>query len=90
MDDRCRIDATEELLIGPAEGACDEPPFSLERLFTTNLVEYSNDPDLPEEVRSPGYRTINNIKLDGLEIGKIFEYWLKRNSDKYNFDPRDA
>lgn len=90
MDDRCREDATEELRLGQAEGACDEPPFSLQRLFTTHLVEYSNDPDLPEEVRSPGYKTINNIQLDGLQIGKIFDYWLKRNSDKYNFDPRDA
>lgn len=90
QDNRCNLDLPESERLGDAEGACDEPPFSLQRLFTRHLVEYSNDPDLPEEVRSPGYKTIDNIRLDGLEIGKIFDYWLKRNSDKYNFDPRDA
>lgn len=90
MEDRCRVDAPEELRLGTAAGACDEPPFGLERLFAQSLVDYSKDQSIPEEVRSPAFETINNIQLDGLQIGKIFDYWLKRNSDRYNFDPRDA
>lgn len=88
--DRCNEETTEVLRLGEPKGTCDEPPFALKRLFTQWLVDNSNDPTLSEEVRSPGYQTIDNIQLDGLQIGEIFHNWLKQDSDKYNSDPRDA
>lgn len=90
LDNRCDPNANDTLRYGTKEGSCDEPPYSLERIIASSLEKITNDPSVPEETRSPGYQTIMNIKLTGLQIGKIFDYWLKRNSDKYNFDPRDA
>jgi hypothetical protein len=90
LDYRCDPEASDELRIGESIGSCDEPPNPLERIFAQSLVDYSMDPETPEETRSPGYKTMKNIRLTGLQLGKIFDYWLKRNSDKYSFDPRDA
>ena len=88
--DRCSAEATKAIRLGEAEGSCGEPPFSLQRLIVQSLRDSIDDPEVPEETRSPAYQTIRNIQLDELQLGKIFDYWLKRNSDKYNFDPRDA
>ena len=89
-DDRCSSDATLEALLGEPEGMCGEPPISLQRLIVQSLSDSATDDNVPEETRSPAYQAIRNIQLDELQLGKIFDYWLKRNSDKYNFDPRDA
>ena len=89
-DDRCSADLTLEERVGKAEGMCGEPPISLQRLMVQSFSDSADDENVPEETRSPAYQAIKNIQLDELQLGKIFDYWLKRNSDKYNFDPRDA
>lgn len=81
---------TPAALVGHPEGMCGEPPISLQRLIVQSLSDSADDENVPVETRSPAYETIRNVQLDELQLGKIFDYWLKRNSDKYNFDPRDA
>lgn len=90
MDGRCSAETSDAARLGEATGSCNEPPFSLQRLIVKSLRDSIDDPSVPKETRSPAYEAIKNIQLDELQLGKIFDYWLKRNSDKYNFDPRDA
>jgi len=90
FEDRCNSEVPALAHIGDPLGRCAEPPVSLQRLIVKSLLDSTNDPDVPEEMRSPAYEAIKNIKIDELQLGKIFDFWLKRNSDKFNFDPRDA
>lgn len=85
-----RCEGTLEERLGDPKGVCDDPSHSLLRLITKSLREASMDPSIPAETRSPGYDMVSSLTLSELQIGKIFDYWLKRGSDKWNFDPRDA
>ena len=87
-DDRCSADL--ELQVGDPLGSCDDPPHPLFRLTAESLYEMSYDPLLPESMHSPGHDAIGALTLSGLQIGKIFDYWLKLDSDKWGYDPREA
>lgn len=86
--DRC---SNESLVrVGKPEGACDEAPHPLQKVISTGLLASINDPSIPEAKRSPVYDTIALFQVTSYQVGRFYDYWLERGTDKYNFDPRDA
>lgn len=87
---RCDATASLEEILGSELGKCDEPPQILKLITSTSLKEITESSKIAPELRSPAYEAIKAFRIDALQIGKIFDYWLKRGSDKWNFDPRDG
>ena len=46
--------------------------------------------DIPEALVSPSYEMISKFRITHLELNEIMGYWLERNIDQWNYDPRDA
>lgn len=86
--DRCGTDF--EKMVGSPEGSCDTAPQALTKIITGNLRTLCEDPELPEELWSPAYAAIKNYKITALQLQEIFQYWLDKNVDKWNYDPREA
>jgi hypothetical protein len=85
-----RCQGTLEEKQGDPTAYCDMPPEPLYRLVITKVYEMSNDPSTPEARHSPAYDAIEAFTLSGMQIGKIFDHWLERGVDKWNYDPREA
>eukprot|EP00957_Ditylum_brightwellii_P114918 8764170-Ditylum_brightwellii.AAC.1 len=51
---------------------------------------YSNTYEVEESMRSPAYDAIKSIKLSDLELEEIFLRWYERNTDRWNYDAREA
>lgn len=84
--DRCGMNLDNRR--GKPEGACDFSPRFLSTVVSTSLKEDKHQ--RPELLRSPAYEALTNFRISELQIGQIFELWLSRGIDKYNFDPRWA
>ena len=87
-EQRCDLDFAKS--VGDSIGACDEVPHPLQKMVTTALYSISHDPTIPEPLWSPAYDTVKAFRISDLQIGKIFDYWQQRGTDRWNFDPRDA
>jgi hypothetical protein len=90
VDPADRCEGTSEEKQGDPAGACDMSPESLRRLVVNKVNEMSNDPSIPEGRRSPAYDAIKALSFSELQMGKIFDHWLERGVDKWNYDPREA
>jgi hypothetical protein len=88
VEDRCSSDPLVQ--VGKAEGACDEAPHALQKVISTGLYQSIHDPFIPEAKRSPAYESIALFQVNSYQIGRFFDYWLSRETDKWNFDARDA
>ena len=87
---RCNATASLEEIVGSPLGRCDEPPHILKLIVSTRLREMAESSDIAPELRSPAYEAVKSFRIDALQIAQVFTYWLKRGSDKWNFDPRDG
>lgn len=76
--------------IGDPRGSCGEEPHLIQKAISTGLYKATFDSDIPESRRSPAYEAITNFKVTALQVETFFELWLKRNSDKWAYDPRHA
>ena len=82
--DRCSGDAA--LQVGEAVGSCDDPPVPVIRLVAESLHSMTNDPSIPDALRSPAFDAVQGLTLSGLQLGVIFKYWLEQGKS----DPREA
>ena len=87
--ERCEAPTLEERL-GDADGSCDYSPVPLHRVVTNNLYTMSYGPGVIAGEQSPAYDAIKAFTFTGLQIGEIFEKWIGRGEDKWNYDPREA
>ena len=76
--------------IGEEAGSCDETPHLLAKVVSSSLSRETHDPSIPEGIRSPGYDAIKMFKISTYQIGKLFDIWLAKGADKWNYDPREA
>jgi hypothetical protein len=86
--DRCNGDL--QLQIGEAEGACDTAPQALQKVIGKGLREISHQQGVNEVLWSPALDAVMNYEISDLQLGQIFNYWLERGVDKWNYDPREA
>lgn len=85
---RCAGDA--EGWIGDAAGACDTSAQILKKLIAEGLHDSIYNPGIPEALRSPAYKVLQEFRISTLQIGDIFQRWYARDTDRYRFDPRDG
>jgi uncharacterized membrane protein len=71
VNDRCGDDVA--LKVGSAEGSCDNPPQSLQKVIGATLRDLSEDPSVPVELWSPAYEAIMNYQINELQLGEIFD-----------------
>lgn len=76
--DRCQEDHT--VRVGEPEGACEEPPYPLDKIVSTSLFEITQHPSIPVAQRSPAYELIKAFSVSTLQVGQLFETWLQRSS----------
>lgn len=88
IKERCGPD--NALRVGNREGSCDVPPIPNYKLLSSGLYQLVYDSDKPEALKSPAYDVLKEFRIDGFSLGKIFEYWLERKTDRYGYDPREA
>lgn len=81
VDNRCGDDFA--LKVGSAEGSCDNPPQSLQKVVGATLRDLAEDPSVPVELWSPAYEAIMNYQINELQLGDIFE-------DGNNYDARET
>lgn len=79
-----------EVDFGSPEGACGDQPEILSKVISTSLQDSAIDPSIPSAIQSPAYDAIRSFKIDQSKLGEIFQIWLDRNKDKWNYDPREA
>mmetsp|Transcript_69426 Transcript_69426/g.103336 ORF Transcript_69426/g.103336 Transcript_69426/m.103336 type:complete len:917 (-) Transcript_69426:138-2888(-) len=74
--------------IGIEQGSCDAEAHSYQKLIVSSM--YSNTYEVEESMRSPAYDAIKSIKISDLELEEIFLRWYERNTDRWNYDAREA
>jgi len=87
-DDRC--EDNDELRTGSPDGVCAAPAIPNYKLLSKGLYKLVNDPNIPEALQSPAYRVLKEFTIDSYQLGRIFNYWMEAEVDKFGFDPRDA
>jgi hypothetical protein len=86
---RCE-DLSIEEKVGNPIGACGDAALPLKKVVSSELYRKTYDPKIPEARISPGYELIQKFRIDGFQLGEIFDYWQHSGFDKWNLDPRDA
>ncbi|CAB9505284.1 Receptor-type guanylate cyclase gcy [Seminavis robusta] len=75
---------------GDPRGACQDPPNPLLKVMAVSLRDAGENPDMDEALWSPAHLFIERFEIDNIQYSQIFENWLQRGTDKWNFDLRDA
>lgn len=75
-------------LRGNPQGACDFAPHVLNKVISKAIRDELRN--VPEELWSPAYQALINMKMSDLQLGQISEYWKEPGIDEWNFDPRRA
>jgi len=88
LEDRCSPNQT--LQVGKAVGACQDPTSPLHRAVAHSVFLMSHDPQIPKARQSPAFDAIRAVELTSLQLGDIFDLWLKNDNATENFDPRAA
>ncbi|CAB9522416.1 Receptor-type guanylate cyclase gcy [Seminavis robusta] len=86
----CNADLAWNETVGDPAGACDTFPQVLQKGMGTALRDISIGVDIPVAFHNPAYQVVTKYKLSNVQMGKIFEYWLARTTDKWHYDQRDA
>ena len=86
IDQRCSENPEDR--IGDPAGACDAEAHSYQKLIVSNMYERTYAQ--PEPSRSPAYDAIKAMKFSDLQLEYMFRRWYERNTDRWNYDPREA
>jgi len=85
--ERCDEDASVRR--GSAEGACGEPPYPLQKAYSSVLFDITKGDTIPEAQQSPAYDLLKAFSLTSLQLGDFYDRWLARDSF-IGFDLRHA
>jgi 7 transmembrane sweet-taste receptor of 3 GCPR len=86
---RCEFDSPEEQY-GDERGACDEAPQLMQKIVASGLYKSTKDEGITEAKQSPAYDAVKAFQINELQLGTILQNWIRRDIDKYGFDPRFA
>lgn len=86
--ERCGTDY--EKLVGSPLGSCDTAPQSLTKVLSKTLKQISEDPEVPQELWSPAFKTTAAYQISELHLQDIFSAWYDMKVDKWGYDPRAA
>ena len=86
--DRCSSDW--QVRVGDPRGACGHRMHNVGRVLSTTIQPLSNNPNQPEALWSPAYDVLKTFTVSELQIGEIFQFWLKTGGDQLGSDPREA
>jgi 7 transmembrane sweet-taste receptor of 3 GCPR len=75
--DRCNPSNITKRIGSSNLGVCDDQPQILLKVITKNLIDITNNPNVPNAIHSPAYDLIRNFEITALQLGVIFDKWIK-------------
>jgi hypothetical protein len=85
--ERCDPDA--EVRRGSPEGACGEPPYPLQKVYSSILFDITKGKGIPEAEENPAYDLFKAFSLTSLQLGDLYDRWASRGTTS-GFDLRYA
>ncbi|CAB9521897.1 Receptor-type guanylate cyclase gcy [Seminavis robusta] len=77
-------------MIGEAAGSCDTAPEMLKKTLSRAFRTEAFSPDVPPEFWSPAVAAVEQYQITVPQLGQIYTLWFARQTDAWNYDPRDA
>jgi len=77
-------------LVGDPVGSCDTAQEMVKKGTSLGFRDIAYSLDVPEEFWSPAMEAWDNFEITVPLLGQIYELWLQRTTDQWNYDPRDA
>ena len=87
---RCDPSATEFDLYGDKKGACGESSMFISKVAVGNMQQNINENENAKASMSPAYDVYKEFSISDLQVNEIFNDWIARGKDKWNFDLRYA
>ena len=85
-----RCDEDPDVRRGSAEGACGEPPYPLQKVYSSVLFDITRGGTREAEA-NPAYDLFKSFSLTSLQLGDLYDRWLARGSRvSFGFDLRYA
>ena len=84
-----RCDEDDDVRRGSAKGACGEPPYPLQKVYSSVLFDMTKGDAIPETQQNPAYDLIKAFSITSLQLGDFYDRWLARDSF-IGFDLRHA
>lgn len=85
-----RCDPDPEVRRGSPEGACGEPPYPLQKVYSDVLFDITKGDDIPAARHNPAYDVFKAFSLTSLDVSDLYDSWFASDKTFTGFDLRHA